>query len=172
MTPLNGKRRAVSNALPSSSVRAVVVIVMSKPLNLSILSYSISGKIICSVTPMAKFPLPSNDFGLKPRKSLIRGIAIFTSLSRNSYIRSPRKVTLQPMGHPSLILKPAILLRAFVTTTFCPLINSRSLVAFSNIFLSATASPSPIFKTTLVIFGTRIVLPKPSSCDSCGTIFS
>ena len=43
---------------------------------------------------------------------LLIGIAIAIKRSRNSYICSPRKVTLQPIGQPSRILKPAIELRA------------------------------------------------------------
>src|SRR5690625_6462099 len=68
--------------------------------------------MICSVTPMEKFPRPSNCFGLIPRKSRVRGMAMDTKRSRNSYIRSCRRVTLHPMGQPSRILKPAIDLRA------------------------------------------------------------
>lgn len=49
---LNGKWKASRSALPSSSVGAVVTIVMSMPRVRSILSKSISGKISCSVTPM------------------------------------------------------------------------------------------------------------------------
>src|SRR5690554_3389690 len=49
---LNGKFSALSSARPSSSVLAVVVMVTSRPRIRSILSYSISGKMICSRTPM------------------------------------------------------------------------------------------------------------------------
>ena len=45
------KPKASSKTLPSASLRAVVTIVMSIPRVASILSYSISGKISCSVTP-------------------------------------------------------------------------------------------------------------------------
>ena len=41
---------------------------------------------------------------------------MFTRRSRNSYIRSRRNVTLQPIGMPSRILKPATDLRASVVT--------------------------------------------------------
>src|SRR5690606_21901097 len=47
-----GKLNARSNAAPSSFERAVVVMVISIPRILSTLSYSISGKMICSRTPM------------------------------------------------------------------------------------------------------------------------
>ena len=49
---LNGKRKAASRALHSSSVLALVVNEMFMPRIASILSYSISGKMICSLTPM------------------------------------------------------------------------------------------------------------------------
>src|SRR3990170_2207201 len=48
---LNGKRNAASRAFASSSVFAVVVMAMFMPRSASILSYSISGKMICSLTP-------------------------------------------------------------------------------------------------------------------------
>src|SRR3954451_12170221 len=48
---LNGKPKASSRALPSALVRAVVTIVMSIPRVESTWSYSISGKMSCSVTP-------------------------------------------------------------------------------------------------------------------------
>ena len=35
-----------------------------------------------------------------PRKSRMRGIATFTSRSRNSYMRAPQRVTMQPTGSP------------------------------------------------------------------------
>ena len=46
------------------------------------------------------------------------GIAIPISLSKNSYILSPLKVTLQPIGIPSLILKLATDFLALVTNGF------------------------------------------------------
>lgn len=49
---LNGKPNARISARPSSSVRAVVVIVISIPRIRSILSKSISGNIICSLRPI------------------------------------------------------------------------------------------------------------------------
>lgn len=49
---LNGNLNATNNALASVSVFAVVVIVIFIPRNASTLSYSISGKIICSLTPI------------------------------------------------------------------------------------------------------------------------
>src|SRR4029453_7317023 len=53
---LNGNPRAVSSARPWSSVSALVTTVMSMPRTFSILSYSISGKTSCSVSPKRKLP--------------------------------------------------------------------------------------------------------------------
>src|ERR1700693_4850987 len=52
LSVLNGNRNAASRALASSSDFAVVVMEMFKPRSVSILSYSISGKMICSLMPM------------------------------------------------------------------------------------------------------------------------
>ncbi len=52
LSVLNGNRNAARSALASSSDFAVVVMEMFKPRSASILSYSISGKMICSLTPM------------------------------------------------------------------------------------------------------------------------
>src|SRR5690606_32798228 len=49
---LKGKRNAASSALHSASVLAVVVMLTFRPRSASTLSYSISGKMICSLTPM------------------------------------------------------------------------------------------------------------------------
>jgi len=49
---LNGKRKPARRALHSSSFLAVVVMLMFRPRSASTLSYSISGKMICSLTPM------------------------------------------------------------------------------------------------------------------------
>jgi hypothetical protein len=89
---------AVSSALHSASVFALVVIVMFIPRSLSILSYSISGKMICSLTPMLKLPWPSKPLPPTPRKSRTRGSAIEISRSRNSNMRSWRSVTIAPIG--------------------------------------------------------------------------
>src|ERR1700704_272665 len=48
----NGTPRCVKRAFASSSVRAVVTIVISMPRTLSTLAYTISGKMICSLSPM------------------------------------------------------------------------------------------------------------------------
>src|SRR5687767_13190090 len=52
LSVLNGNLKAARSARASSSDFAVVVIEMFIPRNASTLSYSISGKMICSLTPM------------------------------------------------------------------------------------------------------------------------
>ena len=76
----------------------------------------------------------------------------------NSYIRSPRSVTLAPIGRPSRILKVAIAFLARVTTAFWPAMAVRSFSACWIFLESEAASPAPIFSTTLLIFGTCIWL--------------
>ena len=63
---MNGIPRSFNNSFPSSSVFAVVTKIISIPLNLSTLSYSISGNINCSLIPIEKFPLPSKEFAEIP----------------------------------------------------------------------------------------------------------
>ena len=65
------------------------------------------------------------------------------NLSRNSYILSPRNVTLTPMGIPLLSLKFEMSFFDLVATAFCPLIAVISLIPKSMSFLSAMASPNP-----------------------------
>src|SRR3984957_8751826 len=107
-----------------------------------------------------------------PRKSLMRGMAILTKRSRNSYMRSPRRVTLQPIAWPSRTLNVATDFLAFVTAGFCPVILAMSAVAASMTFLSATASPTPMFTVIFKIRGTCMVFFSSSFCLSSGTIFS
>ena len=59
----------------------------------------------------------------------MRGSASDSSRSRNSHIRSPRSVTLAPIGMPSRSLNCAIDLRALVTIGFWPVIAVRSVTA-------------------------------------------
>src|SRR5882762_8685040 len=73
-----------------------------------------------------------------PRKSRMRGIAMLTRRSRNSYMRSPRSVTLQPIAWPSRTLNVATDFFAFVTAGFWPVIFAISAVAASmSFFLSS-----------------------------------
>ena len=53
-------------------------------------------------------------------------MARLMSRSKNSHLRSPRRVTLAPMALPSRSLKPAIDFLALVTTAFWPVMISRS----------------------------------------------
>ena len=53
-------------------------------------------------------------------KVTLRGNKMYEFM--NSYILLPRRVTLHPIGHPSLILKLATDCLALVTTGFCPAI--------------------------------------------------
>lgn len=50
-----------------------------------------------------------------PRKSRTRGSAVDRRRSRNSHMRSPRRVTLQPIAWPSRTWKPAMDFLARVT---------------------------------------------------------
>src|ERR1700683_849079 len=105
-----------------------------------------------------------------PRKSRMRGMAMLTKRSRNSYMRAPRRVTLQPMAWPSRTLKVATDFLAFVIAGFWPVIFAISAVAASMTFLSATASPTPMFTVIFKIRGTSIVFFSSSFFLSSGTI--
>jgi hypothetical protein len=48
--------------------------------------------------PIVKLPRPSNPRAETPRKSRTRGRAMDTRRSMKSYIRSPRSVTMAPIG--------------------------------------------------------------------------
>ena len=113
-----------------------VTIVISIPLIVSTLSKFISGKIMCSFTPKVKFPNLSQAESFSPLKSLILGNAIFTNLSRNSYILSFLKVTLRPALDPFLDLKFDIDFLNFVITGYCPVIDDMSFIQTSIFFLS------------------------------------
>ena len=76
--------------------------------------------------------------------------------AKNSYILSPRKVTLQPIAWPSLNLKPAIDFLALVTTGFWPVINVNSLTASSNNFeLDTEALLAKVEEYKKELFGLR-----------------
>ena len=77
-------------------------------------------------------------------------------------------MTLHPNGQPSLILKLATDCLALVTTGFCPDITVRLSNADSRCFLSFAASPTPIFMTTFVNFGTAIIFDNPNSSLRAG----
>ena len=81
-----------------------------------------------------------------------------SSRSRNSHIRSPRRVTFAPIGMPSRSLNCAIDLRARCTSGFWPVIAVRSRTAPSISFASRAASPTPMLTTTLTTPGTCMTL--------------
>ena len=81
---------------------------------------------------------------------------MFARRSRNSYIRSPRNVTMHPIGMPLRILKFAIDFFARVITGFCPAINPSSCAATSSSFTFWLASPRPMFTVTFFTRGTAI----------------
>lgn len=58
-------------------------------------------------------------------------------------MRSLRRVTMQPMGMPSLSLKAAMERRARVTTGFWPVMAASSAWADSRILMFWMASPAP-----------------------------
>src|SRR6185312_1315876 len=62
----NGKLNAVSSARASSSLRALVQTVMSRPQVSVTLSKSISGNTVYSLMPRLKLPRPSKLFALRP----------------------------------------------------------------------------------------------------------
>src|SRR5271168_5608348 len=91
------------------------------------------------------------------------------SRSRNSYILSPRSVTMQPIAMPLRILKFAMDFFARVITGFCPVICPSSAAAVSSSFTFALASPIPMFTVTFCTRGTAIVFFKPKRFKSAGT---
>jgi len=69
-------------------------------------------------------------------------------------MRSPRRVTIAPIGIPARSLKAAIDFFARVTTGAWPVIHRRSLTAASSARPFWTASPRPMLTTILSSFGT------------------
>ena len=90
--------------------------------------------------------------------SELLGNEIVINLSKNSYILSPLRVTLQPIGWLALNLKAAIDFLDFVTNGFCPVIAVKSFTASSSNLELAVASPTPILITIFSICGTCITL--------------
>src|SRR5262245_24626193 len=95
---------------------------------------------------------------------------MLTSRSINSYMRSPRRVTMAPMGMPARTLKAAIDFLALVITGFCPVMWPRSLASGSSIFEFCVASPTPMLTTILCSRGTAMGFVNPSSFASAGAI--
>ena len=130
-----------------------ITITISSPLTLSALSKLTSGKIICSFTPKVKFPNLSKPLVDKPLKSLIRGKAIFTSLSKNSYILFFLKVTFKPAFDPLRVLKFETDFLNLVVTGFCPVIFAKSSSQDYHIILNFPTNTKPKYITTFSILG-------------------
>src|SRR5690349_18278063 len=102
----------------------------------------------------------------------MRGSAIDSRRSRNSHIRSPRNVTLAPIGMPSRSLNCAMDLRARCTSGFWPVIAVRSRTAPSISFASRAASPTPMLTTTFTTPGICMTLSYENCSRSPGAISS
>ncbi len=96
----------------------------------------------------------------------MRGTATVMKRSRNSYMRGPRNVTLQPMGTPWRRLKLAIDFLARVTTGFWPVMLPSSVTATSSPLGFLTASPMPTLSTIFFSFGTWCGFESPNCCCS------
>src|SRR3989338_1634422 len=132
----NGKPRCSKKSM-DSSLFLVERTTVSARLKTSFRSSSaVSGKIVCSLIPRVKFPIASIEAARNPRKSRVRGIATFTSLSRKPIILLPRIVTICPMTSPSRSLNEAIDCFAFRADVFCPVIIPSRLATNSFFFLS------------------------------------
>src|ERR1700736_4598758 len=83
--------------------------------------------------------------------------------SRNSYILSPRRVTMAPMGIPSRTLKAAMDFLALVVTGFWPAMAARSATRGSMILTFWVASPRPMLMTIFSSLGIAIALVMLSS---------
>ena len=75
-----------------------------------------------------------------------------TSLSANSYMRSPRSVTLAPTFMPERTLKLAMDFLALVTSGFWPEMVASSVTASSRALELSLQSPRPMLMT---IFSSR-----------------
>jgi hypothetical protein len=74
-------------------------------------------------------------------------------------MRSPRSVTLRPIGMPARSLKFETDFLALVITGRCSVMVASSLLAFSSTLLSSLASPTPMLTTIFSTRGTAITLP-------------
>src|ERR1039458_7451942 len=84
-------------------------------------------------------------------------------------MRSPLRVTIQPIDMPSRSLNAAIDLVALVMTGFWPAICASSLTAPSISLAFCVASPSPMLMEILSILGTAMTFLYPNSWVSAGT---
>src|SRR5215472_17490704 len=85
-------------------------------------------------------------------------------------MRSPRKVTAQPIGMPLRILKFAMDFFARVITAFCPVICPSSTAAVSSSLAFWLASPRPIFTVIFESLGTAMRFFQPKRFISAGTV--
>src|SRR5438094_115180 len=81
------------------------------------------------------------------------GRATVARRSKKWYMRSPRRVTLQPTLIPSRTLKFEIAVLATVTTGFCAAIRALSRTEFSRFLGSFSPVPVPMFITILSSLG-------------------
>src|SRR5258708_26271179 len=88
----------------------------------------------------------------------------------NSYMRSPRSVTAQPMGMPLRILKFAMDFFARVMMAFWPVIWPSSCAAVSSSLTFWLASPRPMLTVTFCSLGTAIMFFQPKCFISAGTV--
>src|SRR3981081_2295828 len=88
----------------------------------------------------------------------------------NSYMRSPRRVTAQPMGMPLRILKFAMDFLARVMMAFWPVIWPSSTAAVSKSLAFWLASPRPMLTVTFCSLGTAIMFFQPKCFISAGTV--
>ena len=96
-------------------------------------------------------------------------MARLISRSKNSHMRSPRRVTLAPMALPSRSLKPAIDFLARVTIGFWPvMIVEVGDGALEQRLAWPTAAPTPMLMTIFSSRGTSMTLPSPSASLQLG----
>src|SRR5258707_2893839 len=88
----------------------------------------------------------------------------------NSYMRSPRSVTAQPMGIPLRILKFAMDFLARLMMGSWPVIWPISTAAVSSSFAFWLASPRPMLTVTFFSLGTAIMFFQPKCFISAGTV--
>ena len=152
----------------SSSVLAVVVMVIFIPLTLSTLSYSISGKMICSFKP--ERVIASSVKGL-------RGNALEVSYPRQDYGHQLLVELVHPLpaqrhhtanGHPFPQLERRYRFARLRDDRLLTAISAMSADAASRAFIFCMASPSPMFTTIFVSFGTCMTFLYLNFCISAG----
>src|SRR5437763_1648976 len=102
--------------------------------------------------------------------SRARGRTTMHNRSSNSYMRSPRKVTAQPMGMPLRILKFAMDFFARVIIALCPVIWPSSTAAVSNSLAFWLASPRPMFTVIFCNLGTAMQFFQPKRFINAATV--